>query len=134
MNDITLRRRDRRTARSEAFDSGRGAQSFLAVQQGKGYRERAQGRGKLADMHVLKVWPHHLKIVLPAMAPPQSPWTAPGWFAETNLQDQCLRRPDRTLRHKTCQSPESGQVRRDTCAQPAIPAGRSLFQLRFKLH
>ena len=134
MNDTTLRRHSRRVARSEAFDSGRGAQSFLAVQQGKGYREKAQEWGKLADMHVLKVRPHHLKIVLLAMAPPQSPWTAPGWFAETNLQDRCLRRPDRTLRHKTCQSPESEQVRRDTCTQPAIPAGRSLFQHRFNLH
>jgi hypothetical protein len=77
MNDTTLRRHSRRVARSEAFDSGRGAQSFLAVRQGSGYLARAQGRGKLAEMHILKVWPHHLKIVRPATAPPQSPWTAP---------------------------------------------------------
>lgn len=135
MNDSTLRRHNRRAGRSEAFDSWRGAHSFLAVPQGKGCLERAEGREKLADMHVLKVWPHHLKIVLLAMAPPRSPWTAArGRFAETNLQDRCLRRLDRTLRQKTCQSPESGQVRRDTCTQPAIPAGRSLFQLRFNLH
>jgi len=47
------------------------------VRQGKGYLETAQGRGKLAAMHILKVWPHHLKIVLLA-PPPQAPWPAPG--------------------------------------------------------
>ena len=77
MNDTTLRRHNWQVARSEAFDSGRGAQSFLAARQGKGYLERTQGKGKLAEMHILKVWPHHLKIVLLAIAPPQSPWAAP---------------------------------------------------------
>jgi hypothetical protein len=77
MHDATLRRHNRRVARSEAPDGGREAQSFLAVRQGKSYLARAQAREKLADMHILKVWPHHLKIVLLAVAPPQSPWTAP---------------------------------------------------------
>jgi hypothetical protein len=48
------------------------------VRQGKGYLEKAQGRGKLAEMHILRLWPHHLKIVLLATPPPQSPWIAPG--------------------------------------------------------
>ena len=53
--------RNRRAARPKAFDSGRGTQSSLAVKQGKDYRERAQGTGKLADMHILKVWSRDLK-------------------------------------------------------------------------
>jgi hypothetical protein len=60
------------------FDQGRGAQSFLALRQREGYLARAHGRGKLAGMHILKVRPHHLKVVLPAMATPQPPWIGQG--------------------------------------------------------
>jgi hypothetical protein len=77
-NDTALRHSNWRAARPEVFDRGRGAQSSLAAPPGKDYRERVQGTEKLADMHILKVWSRYPKIVLLAVAPSQSPWTAPG--------------------------------------------------------
>jgi len=78
MNDTALRQRNGRTTRPEASDHGHETRSSLAGTQGNAYRETAQRAGKLADTHILKIWPRYLKTVAPAMTTPRSSWIVLG--------------------------------------------------------
>lgn len=136
MNDTALRHSNWRAARPEVFDRGREAQSSLAAQPGKDYCERAQGTGKLADMDVPKVWARYPKN-RPAgrgTAAIALDGSGCGLPRPTSKVVACAGSTGHCVT-KMCHSPKSGQVRQDTCPQPAIQqSGRCLSQLRFNLH